>query len=434
MSRIKGTTVEAVLTSLFPSAKLRETAVEAGVLTRRRKVDVVAFFWTLVLGFGVAKQRTLAGLRRTYENRTSTKIEESSFYDRFTPGTANWLRGIVGEALDRVSTDSRRLADRLSGFRDLLLIDSTVIRLHDLLQGAFAGCRTNHTKAAAKLHVVMSVKDASPARIRLTPERTNDRSPWRRVGGWVKDTLMLFDLGYFGYALFTRIDENGGFFISRLKANANPVVVAQNRQWRGQSRPVVGKRLRDALDGLQREVLDVMVEVVFDRRVYRGCRRQDTRTFRVVGVFDDGTGEYHLFVTNIPVDRLDGHEVAATYRLRWQIELLFKEMKSHYRLDQMPSRKRHVVEALLYAAILTLIASHALLDALRRRLGAGRSIPPLRWAAVFDAVAPGLLVAVLAAVSRSRASDDPWLLLLSQAADPNLARPSALAGRVAYAV
>jgi len=236
---------------------------------------------------------------------------------------------------------------------------------------------------------VMSVKDASPARIRLTPERTNDRSPWRRVGGWVKDTLMLFDLGYFGYALFTRIDENGGFFISRLKANSNPVVVAQNRQWRGQSKPVVGKRLRDALDGLQREVLDVMVEVAFARRWYRGYRRQDTRTFRVVGVYDDGTGEYHLFITNIPVDRLDGHEVAATYRLRWQIELLFKEMKSHYRLDQLPSRKRHVVEALLYAAILTLIASHALLDALRRRLGAGRSIPPLRWAAVFDAVAPG---------------------------------------------
>lgn len=195
------------------------------VVTRQWKVDVVAFFWTLVLGFGVAKHRTLAGLRRTYKNRTSTTLEESSFYDRFTPKMAKWLRGIVGEALEQVTTDSRRLADRLSGFRDLLLIDSTVIRLHELLRGSFAGCRTNHTKAAAKLHVVMSVKDASPARIQLTPERTNDRSPWRRVGGWVKDTLMLFDLGYFGYALFTRIDESGGFFISRLKANANPVVV-----------------------------------------------------------------------------------------------------------------------------------------------------------------------------------------------------------------
>lgn len=198
--------------------------------------------------------------------------------------------------------------------------------------------------------MVMSVKDASPARIRLTPEGTNDRSPWRRVGGWVKDTLMLFDLGCFGYAFFTRIDENGGFFISRLKANANPVEVAQNRQWRGQSKPVVTKRLRDALDGLQREVLAVVVEVAFDRRAYRGYRRQDTRTFHVVGVLDDVTGEYHLFVTNIPVDQLDGHEVASTYRLRWQIA--------------------------------------------------------------------GLLVAVLASVTRRRSPDDPWLLWRGPAPSP----------------
>ena len=301
MFRGKGTTVEAVLTSLFPSAKLRETAVDAGVLTRRRKVDPVAFFWTLVLGFGVAKQRTLAGLRRTYENRTSTKIEESSFYDRFTPRTANWLRGIVGEALERVATDSRRLADRLSGFRDLLLIDSTVIRLHDLLKGSFAGCRTNHTKAAAKLHVVMSVKDASPARIRLTPERTNDRSPWRRVGGWVRDTLMLFDLGYFGYALFTRIDENGGFFISRLKGNANPKLVAQNRQWRGRSKTVVGQKLRDAVVGLQREVLDVDVEVSFNRRVYAGQHRRAAR---------------HAQTARPPVGEARNHDLPAAQRAR----------------------------------------------------------------------------------------------------------------------
>ncbi len=431
MSRMDGTRVEEILTSLFPTERLRQTAVQAGVQTRRRKVDVAAFFWTLVLGFGVGKVRTLAGLRRTYENRTGTPIEESSFYDRFTPAMAKWQREVLGEALTRVRTRSRRLTDMMAGFRDLLRMDATVIRLHDLLKGAFAACRTNHTRAAAKLHVVMSVTDASPARVHLTPERTNDRSPWRRVGSWVRDCLLLFDLGYFGYALFARIDDNGGYFISRLKSNANPVIVAQNRRWRGRSRSVVGKRLQEALVGLKREVLDVMVKVEFERRVYRGVRRRDTAVFRVVGVFDVKTLGYHLYITNIPADRLEGHEVAEAYRLRWQVELLFKELKSHYRLDQMPSRKREVVESLLYAAVLTLVASHALLDALRRRLPPGRSIPSLRWAAVFATVAPVLLTAVLRLVTRARPPDDLWLLLLSEAIDPNLARSTALTGMVA---
>ena len=38
--------------------------------------------------------------------------------------------------------------------------DSTVMRLHDLLEKAFPACRTNHTLAALKMHVVLSVTGA----------------------------------------------------------------------------------------------------------------------------------------------------------------------------------------------------------------------------------------------------------------------------------
>lgn len=192
-------------------------------------------------------------------------------------------------------------------------------------------------------------------------------------------------------------------------------------------------RLREALVGLQREFLDVEVEVGFDRRVYGGKRRRDRHVFRVVGVLDQKTSDYHLYMTNVPATRLQAADIAETYRLRWQIELLFKELKQHYRLDQLPSAKKPVVETLIFAAILTLVASHALLDALRRRLPTGRTIPPLRWAAVFDAMAPMLLTMVIDAVTYRRAPTDPWMLLLAQAVDPNLARPSALAERICYA-
>ena len=33
--------------------------------------------------------------------------------------------------------------------------------------------------------------------------------------------------------------------------------------------------------------------------------------------------------------------------------MLFKELKSQYRVDELPSSKEHVVEALIYIAILT---------------------------------------------------------------------------------
>lgn len=427
MAYHKQTGIEQTLTTLFPSHWIRQQAAAVGWLRRIRKVNPVAFFWTLLLGFGVAQKRSLAALRRAYESVTGTSIEESSFYDRFTPALVALLKAAVTRAMTQVSTKpAPSLQGLLASFRDLLLADSTVIRLHRLLRNAYAACRTNHTQAAAKIHWVMSVLAASPTRIRITPERINDRSPWRRVGPWIKGCLVLFDLGYFGYRLFDLIDRNGGYFLTRLKANANPTIVAVHRQWRGRARPLVGRKLQEVVQGLHREVLDALVEVRFARRSYRGQQRQVTRTWRIVGIRDAETGQYHLYITNIPADLLPAEDVAKIYALRWQVELLFKELKSHYRLDQLPSSKEPIVEALLYAAILTLIASKTLLDALRMHLARARRIPALRWAAIFATFAPTLLPLVLHAAGMGKGVRSITEILLAEAIDPNTRRVLAL--------
>ena len=100
------------------------------------------------------------------------------------------------------------------------------------------------------------------------------------------------------------------------------------------------------------------------------------------------------------------------------MELLFKELKSQYRIDQMPSRKRHVVEAMLYTALLSLATSRALLRALRGAVRAGFVIPARRWSIVLSQHAHDLLRAVL------HGRDDPGLLhlLLHEAPDPNRRR------------
>ena len=65
-------------------------------------------------------------LRRSYEGRTATTVEESSFYDRFTPGLVKLLQRIVGRVLTRTATALRQLTEGLAGFRDLVVLDATV--------------------------------------------------------------------------------------------------------------------------------------------------------------------------------------------------------------------------------------------------------------------------------------------------------------------
>jgi IS4 transposase len=382
-------------------------------------------FWTVVLGFGLGRTRSLAGLRRSYEQASGQRIEESSFFNRFNAGFAKMLRLALAHALRVAAGTERSLQGAFATFEDVLLTDSTVVRLHRLLERSFPACRTNHTKAALKLHTIISVKTMGCRSVKITSERQHD-GPVLRAGKWVRDRLLIFDLGYFRYQLFACIERNGGYFLTRLKSHCNPLIVASNRAHRGRARQLVGERLQDVLGGLHRGIIDVVVEVRFPRRHYAGRIHRDTQRLRVIGVRDERTGQHHLYATNVPPEKLAAEDIRRTYAARWQIELLFKEWKQPYRLEQLPSSRRDVVEALIFAALLSAIVSKTLLFAIRAKLRAlAERIPEQRWAVLFASAAHDLLLIALMphrfTVHLIRRLTD---ILIYESVDPNRTRPS----------
>jgi IS4 transposase len=317
----------------------------------------------------------------------------------------------------------------LAGFRDLLLTDATVIRVHELLARDFPGCRTNHTAAAVKLHTILSVTGASRHSVRMTSERRHENRVLT-IGEWICDRLLIFDLGYYDFGLFSRIGAHGGYFLSRLKDNANPLITAVHRCHRGRAVDLVGQRLQDVLPRLKRETLDVEVTVTFSRRRYAGRRRREHLSLRLVAIRDPRTADYHLYLTNIPCARLLATDIQAVYASRWQIELLFKELKGTYRIDEVPSRRRCVVETLIYAALLTWMTSRQLLTAVHAKLAVSlhARVPVRRFARVLLAVAHDILMIMC------RAPRDTEMiartvsrLLLHEAIDPNRDRPTLIA-------
>lgn len=50
------------------------------------------------------------------------------------------------------------LSEEFAIFKDILIADSTLIRLHDLLEKAFPSVWANYMKASIKAHVVLSVR------------------------------------------------------------------------------------------------------------------------------------------------------------------------------------------------------------------------------------------------------------------------------------
>lgn len=428
---MKVSEVEEVLSSTLPSERLRELARESQFIKRKRKVDPVAFVWTLVLGFCVGQSRELSGFRRFYEKHTGETLEPSSFYDRFKAPLVEYLKMVLGEVMTKLNEPGQGLGGCLQSFKDVVLADATVLRVHELLESTWPSCGRSTGPAAAKLHLVMSASGCGPHAIKLTGERTHEKRTLP-IGPWLRGRLLLFDLGYYDFRLFDRIDRNGGFFVTRLKKNANPRILRVLTPVRGRAIDVEGKKLQEVLPQLMRHSLDVEVEVTFKRRAYNGKRSTGRARFRCVAILNEGTGRYHLYLTNASTSHLTADDVERVYAARWEVELIFSRLKGAFRLDEFSSSNPHVVEALIYAAILTLTVSRSLWHAFKRRF---RSFALYcvegRWTLLLEALADTLATLVFKPIRRSSPITAALRMLTHEAPDPNLKRDGGLLSRVA---
>jgi putative transposase len=214
-------------------------------------------------------------------------------------GSTSTISGLLGfEYTDFDGQSQRRLSiqhSSLKHFRDVLIVDATFISLYQDATDVYTA--TGDGQAGLKLHLTESLSSGLPTRLRTTGGKTHERSQLP-TGEWVAGALILFDLGFYDFWLFNRIDANDGWFVSRVKSNANPEIVEELRTWRGNSITLEGKSLKAVVDDLQRQEIDVLVELEFDRK--RGSSATATKQFRLVGLLNEKDGESHLYFTNLP--------------------------------------------------------------------------------------------------------------------------------------
>ncbi len=156
------------LTTLFPSKFLEEHAEELGVVERDRKLQIPAFVWALVFGFAAGESRTLAGFRRSYNSTADEPISPGGFNQRLTPSLAEYLRDLVERGLDEVAVPDAVDAD-LDRFRDVMIADGTILRLHEFLSDEYQARKEE--QAGATLHLLHNATDQTIERLDVTDEK-----------------------------------------------------------------------------------------------------------------------------------------------------------------------------------------------------------------------------------------------------------------------
>ena len=220
------------------------------------------------------------------------------------------------------------LADRRTrhaGAKMVRLIDSSPIPLGKLCEWATWNGRIR----GMKMHVVYDPNSDVPHCVEVTLATVNDVEIGRKVA-LKAGTTYVFDKGYCSYAWWAQIHAAEAFFVTRAKANM---------RLRATKPRYVRRRIGDGF-----RIIDD-AEVVF---ASKGDSKLDIPLRRIRVKRDDGAT-----VTLITNDLTrSAHDIAALYKSRWQIELLFRWIKQHLHIRKFLGTTDNAIRLQIFAAMI----------------------------------------------------------------------------------
>jgi putative transposase len=245
---------------------------------------------------------------------------------RSTLSDANARRpvGIFAQTFTKLSQQADRQVRR-DGSQMLRLIDASPIPLGKLCEWA----RWNGRIRGLKMHVVYDPQADVARRVEITSATTNDIEVGRQLTIEPGATYV-FDKGYYHFGWWQEINDNKAFFVTRVKTNTRLRAVKHRtlRKRKGEGFTIIADD-------------DVVLTSKGDSRLPIPLRRIWLKA---------DNGRRLTLITN---DRKrTAVEIAALYKARWQIELLFRWIKQHLDIRKFLGTNENAIRLQVIAAMI----------------------------------------------------------------------------------
>ena len=186
----------------------------------------------------------------------------------------------------------------------LLSLDSSTI---SLCLSLFPWAKFRRTKGAVKLHLLLDHDGYLPTYAYISNGKKHDVTVARKVP-LAPGSIIAMDRGYNDYKLFNSWTENGIFFVTRLKENADYEVVEERTVPRNRN----------------------ILADQFIRFTGFYAQKNCPHTLRRVVVWDKEKQRQIVLLTNHL--EFGPTTISAIYKDRWQIELFFKALKQNLKV------------------------------------------------------------------------------------------------------
>ena len=226
--------------------------------------------------------------------------------------------------------------------KNVKIVDSTTISLFkDILKCVGRKAADGKSKGGIKSHSVINADEKVPCLVWFSPATTHDHQFLEKLK-CDEHTVYIFDKGYNDYKAFEHFTNHKTGFVTRIKDNASYLKIEE-------------------LDIEERIHNGVLKDELIVFEVKKGKEISKLRLRKVV-FYDRVNKREFEFLTNLFEMRAD--LIAALYKIRWQIELLFKQLKQNFPLKYFLGDHENAIKIQIYCVLIV----NLLLAVIKKRL------------------------------------------------------------------
>ena len=340
----------------------QEIADRHHLIVRHRKFTATSLLSMFVLGYWHKPTASVADLAATAA-QLGIDVSPQAVAKRFQPHLRDALHDLLQHTLTRMVAAQPRSLPLVQSFPAVIVGDSTTITLRPALAERYPGCGGKGNSGAAALKIQVQWDLTSGAFVAaLEKGRQSDATSPLLDAEIPTGSLVLRDLGYFSLERFAPFNADKIFWISRGSSNLTVQIDDTKRDlvhWLSQQNgDRIDRPVRVGAIGLACRLVALRVPPAIAKKRRAAAIKAASKQCRVARARRLAACDWTIILTNLPADSFDADTIFILYRVRWQIELLFKLWKSHHHLAQ--HRHDDPVQQMieLFARLIAVIRQH----------------------------------------------------------------------------
>ena len=338
-----------------------QAAKDSGMIQRQRTITGAGFVQTLVFGWLDDPKATIDDLG------DELGVSKQGLDQRLDARAADCLWRVVTTATQQLFAASPETIPLLRRFSRVVIDDCTSLGLPAELAQQFPGCGGSDPEAGQaglKLLVRFEVTTGQFQALQRGAARDSDRTLVQRLPAVSPGTLHLADLGFFDYDELAQITQQGGSWISRVPAmldkETDDGTIEGLTAWLKRQR--INRIDQPVRLGTQKHLDCRLVAVRLPRKLVQQRLRELKKKLKKKGRPPSDRQrvlcQWLVLITDLAADRFSLDEIFILYRVRWQIELLFKRWKSLAGLGHSRGHRGYRVLCETYAKLLGCLVQH----------------------------------------------------------------------------